>query len=54
VTVRGKKDVAGCNFSPGGENAISSAVGVLGGSRRRMNLSDRSVGLEVQGFGFDE
>jgi len=47
VAIRGKKDMAGCDFSPGGENTISSAAGGLGRSRRGMNLSDRRVGLEV-------
>ena len=54
MAVRGKKDMTRCDFSPGGENTISSAAGGLGRSRRVMNLSDRCVGLEVQSSRFDE
>ena len=54
MAIRGKEDVSGFDFSPGGENAISSAAGVLGWSHRRMYLSDGRVGLEIQGTAFDE
>jgi len=54
VTVRGKKDVTGCDFSRCGENAISSTAEVFVGRSCRLNLCDRHVGLEVQGSGFDE
>lgn len=46
--------MTGCDFSRGGENTISSLGGALGMARCGMNLSDRHVGLEIQGSGFDE
>jgi len=54
MAVCGEKDVADRDFSSGGDNAISSPAEVLGRGRHGVNSSDRRVGLEIQGSGFDE